>query len=177
MRARRVQNEVPEGRKSSPGGLRKPPRPKRRFGSLPRRLLERLRAPKKNFGCAQERLREISGSLFTLSRAPRGSPRRSWRSYRGSFGAYFWRSVLKMLKSQILQTVHTKTSILRVPEVSGASFFTPKSLLGAFPRLLASCLALRSAQDASKSALGSVPEGKKKLWSRPRASWENFRLV
>ena len=34
----------------------------------------------KNFGCAQERLREISGSIFSVPRVPRGSPRGSLRA-------------------------------------------------------------------------------------------------
>ena len=45
----------------------------------------------------------------------------------GSSWPSFWRLVLlKMRKSQHLQTVHTKTLIFRVPEASRGSFFDEK---------------------------------------------------
>ena len=136
MKPRRVQNETPEGRKSSPGGLRKPPRPKRRFGSLPRRLLERLRGPKKNLGCAQERLGKISGSFFTLPRVPGGSPRGSLRAS----GRVFWSSCSRLLlKSSFFQKVwfsYRKTMIFEGPRGLRGVIFRSHIALGSVPAAL-----------------------------------------
>ena len=120
----------PNGAKMALGGLRGPLG--RQLGSrrLPGRLPKRSRrplVPKTNSLLSSGGSGEISQRDFTLPGGPGelfglhfGSP---W----GSFWPSVWRSVLKMRKCQFLQTVHTKTLILRVPGASRAPFLEPKT--------------------------------------------------
>ena len=96
---------------------------------------------------------EISQRDFTLPGGPGERFGLHFGSPWGSFWPSVWRSVWKMLKSQFLQTVHTKTLIFRLPGASRGAFGAknhPKNKLEA------------------KTARTHVPEPPKSLPERSR---------
>ena len=156
--------------KSLPGASRrrKKQRPQHEIRVLPSRrapesLPEASGAPKKlmvNFRGGSGR---ISQRDFTLPRGPGEPCGLHFGSPWGSFWPSFWRLVLKMRKAQILQTVHTKTLIFRVPGASRAPFLEPKIVIKTKWKPRARRSRLRDPENRFRSALGEPP-GQKKLW-------------
>ena len=100
--------------------------------SLPGRLPRRSRRPpgpkQKFIVIFRGASGEISQRDFTLPGGPGERFELYFRNSWGSFWPSVWRSVLKLQKARILQPVHTKTLIFRVPGASRAPFLEAKTL-------------------------------------------------
>ena len=116
---------------------------------------------------------EISQRDFTLPGGPGGRCGLHFGRPWGSFWPSFWRLVLKMRKSQILQTVHTKTLIFRVPEASRAPFLEPEIVIKSTWKPRARRSQLRDPQNRLPSALGEPP-GRKKTLVTSKSAQEEF---
>ena len=139
--------------------------------------MEGFRSRNKFIGNFQEASGGILGRDFTPPGVPGGRFRLHFGSPWGSFWPSFWRLVLKMRKSQILQTVHTKTLIFRVPGGSRAPFLEPKVVTERTWKPRARRSQLRDLQNRCPSALGDPPGPKKNFGSfqkRPRGILERL---
>ena len=161
----------PLGPSWAPSGLQEPSR------EAGKTLPKRSGAGKKLIAISRGPSGEISQRDFTLPGGPGGRSGLHFGRPWGSFWPSFWRLVLKMRKSQILQTVHTKTLIFRVPGGSRAPFLEPKIVTERTWKPRARRSQLRDLQNRCPSALGEPPGPKKNFGSfqkRPRGILERF---
>ena len=111
------------------------------------------------------------GEISPLQGGPGGRFGLHFGRSQGSFWLSFRCLVLKMRKSQNLQTVHTKTLIFRVPEAARGTFFEAKIVRKTSWEPRARRSTLRASKNRSPSALGEPP-GSKKIFGnfqkRPR---------
>ena len=130
-------------------------------------------------GCqnAPEAPRGRKKKNFTLPGGPGGRFGLHFGRPWGLFWPSFWRLVSKIRKSQILQTVHTKTLLLRVPGGSRAPFLEPKIVTKTTWKPRARTSPLRESRNRFWSALGEPPGPKNnfgKCQKRARGILERF---
>ena len=133
--------------------------------------MEPFQSRKRFIGNFQEASGGILGRDFTPPGVPGGRFGLHFGGSQGSFWLSFWCLVLKMRKSQNLQTVHTKTLIFRVPEASRGTFLEPKTSRQWTWEPRARRSTFGASKNRSPSALGEPPGLQKKLGNfqkRPR---------
>ena len=121
------------------------------------KILGGLRGPKKILAIFQEASGGILGRDFTPPGGPGGRFGLHFGGSEASCRLSFWRLVLKMRKSQNLQTVHTKTLIFKVPEASRGTFFEAKIIRQTSWKPRARRSTFRASKNRSPSALGEPP--------------------
>ena len=106
-------------------------------------------------------LRKKSQRNFTLPGGPGERFGPHFGNPWGSFWPSVWRSVLKMRECQFLQTVHTKTLIVRLPGASRSAFLDPKTVPKTVWKPRARARTFQDPKNRFPSALGGLPGSKK----------------